>query len=188
MNRLDRTRVLTAPYYSEDLSPSDPAIFLAGPITDAPNWQLDAVRILRERARSPIFIFNPRQEKSPTVVEFTDEMYYEQVNWELNHLKHCTGYGVILFWMACPVIARKAPERAYAQTTRLEFGKYSALSNFGAKVVLGIDESSPRYPFGNERYIRHYVATECPHIPPIQTTLEHTCETALVALESMGRA
>jgi hypothetical protein len=68
-----------------------PSIFLAGGITDCPDWQADAVRLL---AGVPAVILNPRRRH----FDLRDEDAAEkQIRWEHAHLKQAS---VVLFWFA----------------------------------------------------------------------------------------
>jgi Nucleoside 2-deoxyribosyltransferase like len=73
----------------EDYRGGGPSIFLAGGITDCPDWQADAVRML---AGVPVTILNPRRRHfdtdDPTAAE-------AQIRWEHTHLDRA---AVVLFW------------------------------------------------------------------------------------------
>lgn len=68
-----------------------PSIFLAGGITDCPDWQADAVALL---AGVPAVILNPRRKQFDVRDERVAE---EQIRWEHDHLTRAT---VVLFWFA----------------------------------------------------------------------------------------
>jgi len=65
-----------------NILPTDlPTLFLAGSITDAPNWQADVVKQLRNR---PGILYNPRRDNWDAITDIP-----EQINWELDALDHC---------------------------------------------------------------------------------------------------
>lgn len=100
---------------------------------------------------------NPRQFEHKSK-DFTAQEYHEQVNWGHEHINHAVNYGVMLFWLARPVI--RTAEHAYAQTTRFELGEAMAKHiQMGNKVVVGLEEG-----FGNEKYIRQTLEQKSPNI------------------------
>ena len=141
-------------------------IFLAGPIQGAADWQHEAVKILR--SLDPNFhIANPRRKYLDG--EF---VYRQQVDWETYYLNRAAKNGVILFWLAKEY--EHLPSRAYAQTSRLEFGEWKAKHEWGlAKLAVGIEEG-----FSGRRYIGHRMAQDCPDIP-VNGSLEETCAEAV---------
>lgn len=159
--------ILIAPEYKEL---SGPSIFLAGPIQGAPDWQADAIEILKKMS-SEIHITSPRR---PTRAfgEFSEKDYHAQVEWEHHYLDYAAEHGVILFWLAKE--AKQIAGRAYAQTTRFELGEAIARHYLkGIKVVVGIEEG-----FSNARYLRKTINTKAPNVP-ILDTLEATCRAAV---------
>ncbi len=126
-----------------------PSIFLAGPIQGAPNWQAEAVRIMAgaNDEQEPLHIFNPRVESELT---HTKE---QQILWEKRHLERARDHGAIVFWFAAQDFSIPYPKgRAYAQTTRLEFGRAFGWldNNPDINIITGIDR---RYKGGNRDYI-----------------------------------
>ncbi len=154
-----------------------PLIFLAGPIQDAPDWQQEAIRLIREREK--IHIASP---KRPIKIEgdLVGAEYDAQVEWEHHHLNYAGKYGTILFWLAKPI--SHTPGRAYAQTTRFELG-WSVARHYleGIKVVVGIEDG-----FSNARYLKKTIASIAPGIP-LCSSLEETCIKALHLLQSPKR-
>jgi hypothetical protein len=147
-----------------------PLVFLAGPITGAPDWQSKAIDLIRS-ADAEIFIASPRRAVEREG-DFTEDMYIEQVEWEHRHLARAAHEGVTLFWLAKE--SRHVCERSYAQTTRFELGEAVTVHRLtGAKVVVGIERG-----FTNERYLRKTLASKTPAIPVLDT-LEETCTAAV---------
>jgi Nucleoside 2-deoxyribosyltransferase like len=72
-------------------APRQPAIFLAGGISDVSDWQRDAIRLIRP---SWPVIFNPRREYFPMGDEVEGA---RQIRWEFEHLSLADA---ILFWFS----------------------------------------------------------------------------------------
>ena len=74
-------------------------LFLAGGITDCPNWQQDMVKLL---ADTNLTIFNPRRANFP---KHDPNAHSEQVRWEYVALSHALA---ISFWFPketlCPIV------------------------------------------------------------------------------------
>lgn len=154
--------VITPPHYPEF---AGPIVFLAGPIQGAPDWQADAIHLLRGLAPG-LHIATPRRVYLPS--EF---VYDAQVDWESHHLRRAGADGVILFWLAAEAVHNCG--RAYAQTTRFELAEWKVRhERDGAKLVVGIDP-----PFTGARYLRRRLAQDCPRVP-IAETLDETCRLA----------
>ena len=148
----------------------EPLIFLAGPIQGARNWQADAIKIL-EGLVPFTKIANPRRE----YVDGTFR-YEAQVDWETHHLWLAGQNGVILFWLERE--ETHDPKRAYAQTTRVEFGEWMVKhQKDGARLVVGIDEG-----FSGAKYFRHRLGNECPKVK-ICSSLEEACRAAAAELQ-----
>ena len=117
-----------------------PAIFLAGPIQGAADWQADAIEIIQKLSPSAS-IATPRR-------DYLDGQFdhSKQVDWETKYLRFCAEGGVLLFWLAPEHVHN--PERAYAQTTRFELAEWKIRhERDGVKLALGIDDQ-----FSNARY------------------------------------
>jgi Nucleoside 2-deoxyribosyltransferase like len=69
-----------------------PKLFLAGGITGCPDWQHDAVQMLRDVPE--LAVLNPR--RTPFPVDDPDAAV-EQIGWEFRHLHRA---DVVLFWFA----------------------------------------------------------------------------------------
>lgn len=143
-----------------------PLIFLAGPIQGAPDWQTEAIELIGAQAPE-IWIANPRR-------SYIDGsfVYEDQVDWETFHIRRAMELGTLVFWLAAPVVNH--PDRAYAQTTRIEIAEAKVRHEWmGGNVVVGIEEG-----FSGERYIRRRWSQDAPGIPILQS-LEATCEKAI---------
>jgi hypothetical protein len=84
-----------SPSYVEAPTPyagSAPALFLAGGITDCPNWQQVAVQLVRQAGIDWV-ILNPRRRRA--VEDEDEEAVAEQVAWESQHLRLARA---VLFW------------------------------------------------------------------------------------------
>jgi hypothetical protein len=130
-----------------------PGIFLAGPIQGAPDWQqvaMDKIAVASDRRRVDLAVFDPRVEK------FFPENKTKQIQWEKTYLERARNHGAILFWFAAQDLTiDDYPEgRAYAQTSRIEFGRVMGWMDYNSRVrtVIGID---PEYEGGNYEYIKN---------------------------------
>lgn len=99
-------------------------LFLAGGITNCPDWQSEMIKKLKHLRE--LVIFNPRRKNFDISNPGASE---EQINWEFNYLMDA---DFILFWFATGSIQPIA---------LLELGKY-ALSNDHVPVFIGCD---PKY-------------------------------------------
>jgi len=147
-----------------------PLIFLGGPIQNARPWQEEAIEII-QLLDPGIHIASPRR-RGVERGEFTDSMYYEQVDWETEHLMRAGQHGVVMFWLECE--ETHSCGRSFAQTTRFELGVWSERARLSAvKLVVGVGPN-----FSGTRYIRYHLYKHCSHVP-VRTTLEDTCRWAV---------
>ena len=111
-------KVLTPPeeYYDDSL-----AVFLAGGITGAPDWQAEFIRHLRVL---PIQIFNPRCKVFEE--QFDDVKHDAQVTWEYQRLRRS---DIISFWF---------PKEALCMVTLYELGYALAETRHSCKKHLFI--------------------------------------------------
>jgi hypothetical protein len=123
-------------------------IFLAGPIQGAPNWQGEAIELLNTN----FHVANPRRDGY-------DESFDKdkQIEWEWDQLERAALHGGIIFWFAAQDFDLPYEEgRAYAQTTRIEFGEVFGWEKYNPaiNIAFGID---PDYEGGNGFYMRKKV-------------------------------
>ncbi len=139
-----------------------PAIFLAGPIQGAVDWQSEAIKLIQEIDPN-ITITSPRRQV------FDEKFNYdEQVDWETHHLRRAGGNGVIMFWLARE--SEPIPGRASAQTSRFELAEWKVKHERDrVKMVIGIESG-----FSGAKYIRKRFGQDCPEVP-ILDNLEDTC-------------
>ena len=159
-------KIIIAPNYIEV---EGPLVFLAGPIQGAPDWQSEAIEILK--TIKPVHIASPRR---PVKIlgDFAEKDYHAQVEWEHHYLDYAARHGVTLFWLANAV--EHIPGRPYAQTTRFELGEAVARHYLsGINVVVGIEKG-----FSNERYLRKTIMAKAPDIP-ILDSLEEICRASV---------
>lgn len=156
-------RYLEAPNY-EPIYDKEGVVFLAGPITGAPNWQPEAVNLLKQYSESDYVIANPRRGSYTDNKEFFEYDFNEQVDWELKHLYYAEQRGIILFWL-CKEEAPH-PGRAYAQTSRFELGFFG---RHNPNVYVGIEPG-----FSGEKYLR-YMLPRYSNCLPIKDSLEQLC-------------
>lgn len=159
-------RLFTPPH---DLSISDrtPLTFLAGPVQGAPDWQNPLAHQLLE-ARTGIAIASPR--RSPV-----DQLAFdanEQVAWELRTRERTRKFGVTAFWWAAQDLTDDSYPvgRAYAQTSRIEFGEAIGWLHYepDLPLVVGFDPEYTNAGGGSEGYMRkvlkHYGVKVCDSI------------------------
>jgi len=101
-----------------------PLIFLAGPITGAPNWQDKAIEILFSKT-SNLVIASPRRgvraEIAPYIVTGDETYFPRQRAWERYYLDIASKTGAVLFWL--PKKIENIGEKPYASMTRIELGE-----------------------------------------------------------------
>lgn len=103
----------------EEYTGAQPAIFLAGGITDCPDWQAEARALLTSDHWA---VLNPRRTDFPI---HDPSAAADQIDWEYRHLARS---DVILFWFAAGPSVQ--PIALY------ELGRHAAL---GARLAVGTD-------------------------------------------------
>lgn len=106
------------------------SLFLAGGITNCPNWQKELVELLKD---TDLIIFNPRRENFPID---DPKAVYEQIKWEYKYLANCKN---ISFWFSSgslnPIVL-------------FEYGRWSYIAKkffqYHRKVFVGIDPEYER--------------------------------------------
>lgn len=85
-------RIITAPD-PLDIKDNDVVVFLAGGITNCPNWQKEVIDLLQRSVNrySNLVILNPRRENFPIDDPNAAE---EQITWEFNALERCTVFSM----------------------------------------------------------------------------------------------
>ena len=141
-----------------------PLIFLAGPIGDAPEWHNDAVNILQNlKSEKRFYIASPHEMMDSL------EGYDYQIDWELDHMQRAVDNGCLLFWFANQ---KTKSERAYAQTSRVEFGEaLGGLKRKKFNISVGAD-----YGFDGDYYIKYRLGKIG---VPLLRSLEDTCRYAV---------
>lgn len=137
-----------------------PSLFLAGGITDCPDWQAEACEHL---ASTPIAVFNPRRANFPI---HDPTAAQGQIDWEFRHLDRADA---VLFWFASGPSVQ--PIALY------ELGSHAA---GGKLMVVGADPQYVR---------RQDVVLQLGHIRPdlhVFDTLAETCTYAKRTLVSSG--
>ncbi len=95
---------------------NEPSLFLAGGITDCPDWQKEMVAKLQDVS---LVIFNPRRSYFPR----HSSAEKEQIAWEYTYLRKATA---ISFWF---------PEETLCPITLYELGAWSMTNK---KIFLGV--------------------------------------------------
>lgn len=166
-------RVLLPPDYQQV---TGPLLFLAGPIKGAADWQSQAIAYLHEREPT-LTIASPRTVRATDAYSatFSEDQYIAQAEWEHRHLEQAMWHGLVLFWFAPE--SQHFCDRAYAQTTRVEFGDALCRASQGqARLVVGGTPEYPGYKYARWRLQR--LLPQAPFFP----TLEETCLAALALL------
>lgn len=99
-------------------------IFLAGGITDCPDWQKEVVISLKD---FPVTIYNPRRESFDVSKEEETE---RQIIWEYQYIRGTTH---LLFWF---------PKETVCPITLFEYG--AALERNTQKIIVGCDPEYKR--------------------------------------------
>lgn len=106
------------------------SLFLAGGITNCPNWQKELVRLLKN---TDLIIFNPRRENFPI---HDPDAAYKQIKWEYKKFQVCK---LISFWFSSgslnPIVL-------------FEYGRWSYIAiklwSYYIKIFVGIDPEYKR--------------------------------------------
>lgn len=150
------------PRSTESVSEDAKVVFLAGPVQGAPNWQDEVANKLNETHPS-LAIATPRV---PGKLD-KNFNYLEQVTWEKRFLKQAARNGCIVFWWCAQDLSLEYEKnRAYAQTTRFEFGRAFGWKDYdpNIKIAVGIDADYKKNGGGSENYIRELCAEHSLHI------------------------
>ena len=140
-------------------------VFLAGPITGAPNWHEKAIEIFQDLAPD-LFIASP---KLPDFVGEGAVSYNDQVAWESHYLNEAGKKGVIMFWLAEE--EKHSCYYQHARTSRFELGEWMAKhQSENANLVVGIASDFP-----GRQYIKLRLTNDCPKIPLVNS-LYDACE------------
>lgn len=159
----------------------EPLIFLEGPIQGAPDWQAEAIGWLQEN-HPAIHIASPRSpmwEKSLSSEEAA-VLFDIQQDWEHDYINYALNHGVALLWGEKEEVHH--PERAYAQTSRVELGvtlisavirQRAGFGKYGpVRFAVGLDPV-----FSNRNYISKMLSKR--FCLPVHSTLENTLEAAI---------
>lgn len=91
--------LLTAPTYMPRPSSAGKRVFLAGGITNCPDWQKEMINHLKDTS---LLLYNPRRDDFDVKVPDAAQI---QIQWEFDHLRKAQA---ILFWFPsetmCPIV------------------------------------------------------------------------------------
>lgn len=129
-------KVITAP--NKDWPPPGlerPWVFLAGGITDCPNWQ-DKVIDKLTKVKDGV-LFNPRQERFPIKDTIAVK---QQINWEYNALMSC---HIFTMWFCSGTFGYKKPDQPICM---YELGRYLSRYQLGRvnRIVIGCEHGYTR--------------------------------------------
>lgn len=139
-----------------------PSIFLAGGITDCPDWQAEAAEMLLTSFKDvngypmDLVVLNPRRADFP--IE-DPSAAGEQIAWEYRHLHRA---DIVLFWFT----AGPSPQ----PIVQYELGRHAALER---KLAVGVEAG---YMRGVD--VHQQLAHARPDVP-VFATLERTCMEAI---------
>lgn len=153
------------------------AIFLAGPIQGAPDWQTHAHQIILEEYEGsyPLNVFSPRRPNN------VDLKYEEQVAWEKRYLERARNFGALIFWFAKQDYSLPyEKDRAYAKTTRLELMRAVGWLDYASTVNIVVGKESG-YEGDSQRYLD---TVEKEHCIKVRTDLGELCLSALEKISS----
>lgn len=106
------------------------SLFLAGGITNCPNWQLELVDKLKD---TDLIVFNPRRENFPIG---DPNAAYEQIKWEYKQFLNCKLHS---FWFS---------RGSLNPIVLFEYGRWSYIAirfwQYFRKVFVGIDPEYER--------------------------------------------
>lgn len=106
--------------------PEGTSIFLAGGITDCPDWQKPTAE--RLTSETDLIVFNPRRKKFD--VSKKDKESVKQIHWEHTYLGQV---DIVMFWF---------PKESVCPITLLELGKFLMKPN--TQLYVGTDPEYPR--------------------------------------------
>ena len=124
-----KVEVVEAPNEVE-LSDNKINIFLAGGITNCPNWQSELISLLKYRIQDnndDLVLYNPRRENFP--IDIKDESL-RQITWEHKYLSECDQ---IVFWFS---------RGSLNPIVLYELGRWG--NSTDTKIYIGIDKGYER--------------------------------------------
>ncbi len=132
--------------------PSQPVIFLAGPIRNAPHWQDDAIRYLLDK-NVDVFVASPRRAIEESLKSFVEldnpgyELFPRQRAWEQYYLYQAADDGCILFYLPKEAEVKDDLEKVYAHITMMELGEWIARhkANPSMNLVIATDGNFPEW-------------------------------------------
>jgi hypothetical protein len=141
-----------------------PAVFLAGGITDCPDWQEAAANWFR-RIAPKWTVLNPRRVNFPFLKPCAAQ---QQIEWEFRHLHRA---DVVLFWFPAGYF-----ETVVQPIALYELGRYAAL---GRQLAVGCD---PNYVRRID--VLHQLRLARPEVQ-VHDALALTCEAVLHQAEAL---
>jgi hypothetical protein len=102
-------------------------VFLAGGITNCPDWQKDIIEMLKELDLENLTVYNPRRKKFPIKDPDAAE---QQIAWEYKHLESA---DIIVFWFS---------RGSLNPIVLYELGKWG--NSEGRHIIIGIDPGYER--------------------------------------------
>lgn len=130
-----------------EIPSNKPLIFLAWPISWAPDWQSEAIDIISSKTdrvsiASPEFDLR-KDLVAKALIGDLDKNFSSQLDWERFYLKRAKQNWTVLFWL--PWATNPDPSRPYSISTRRELWKFSILSamTWSPKMVIWWEKDFP---------------------------------------------
>lgn len=122
----------------ECITPTQPVMFLAGPIRNAPKWHHEAVRHAIA-CNTNTFIAVPIRDvpediRAYTLTNSSAPFFDRQRAWEQHYLAQAAQGGCTVFYLPKEAEVKEFPDKIYAHITMMELGTALAM-----KAVLGSD-------------------------------------------------
>ena len=123
--------------------PTQPVVFLAGPIGNAPEWRNEAISLLIQN-NADIFIASPKRTISDELKQYVEvdnteyELFERQRAWEQYYLECASKNGCILFYLPKEMDKKEIPDKVYAHITMLELGEWITRYNQNNNINLVI--------------------------------------------------
>ena len=133
---------------------SNKVIFLAGPIRDAPQWQVEAFKLLQKYNFDGYVAAPVRSLEINLPFMVSNELFPRQLKWEQYYLKRASIKGCILFWL--PLRKTFKFKKAYARDTFGELGEWrgrSMCSN--CNIVIGGEDEFDGFDMIKRNYQAH---------------------------------
>jgi hypothetical protein len=148
----------------------EPCILLLGPSSDGDNWQMHAIKTLRQKTN--VCIATTLRRDAQNRNDF-------QEDWIVKHMRYAAGEGCIAFWFPKKIAGNPESAKIPMQSIFL-LGQICGLTRYSdACILIGIEEGS------DLEILKGYISELNPLVMrPFYTNLDQLCE-AVLALPSI---